>query len=48
MALLRPVYDRFTEGFGTADLMNARALLGELRWSAPSFRRDPVEGTLAR
>jgi predicted ATPase len=31
MALLQPVYDRFTEGFGTADLMNARALLGDLR-----------------
>ncbi len=31
MALLRPVYDRFTEGFGTADLTNARALLGEFR-----------------
>ena len=31
IALLRPIYDRFTEGFGTADLRNARALLGDLR-----------------
>jgi hypothetical protein len=27
---LRPVYDRFTESFGTADLIAARQLLGEL------------------
>ena len=26
-ALLRPIYGRFTEGFGTADLRAARALL---------------------
>jgi predicted ATPase len=26
-ALLQPVYDRFTEGFGTADLKAAKALL---------------------
>jgi predicted ATPase len=31
MALLQPVYDRFTEGFGTADLKTADALLRELR-----------------
>ena len=30
-ALLQPVYDRFTEGFETADLRSARALLGTLR-----------------
>jgi predicted ATPase len=30
-ALLQPVYDRFTEGFGTADLKTARALLLDLR-----------------
>ena len=29
-ALLQPVYDWFTEGFDTADLKNARALLDEL------------------
>jgi predicted ATPase/DNA-binding winged helix-turn-helix (wHTH) protein len=29
--LLSGVYDRFTEGFGTADLRAARALIGELR-----------------
>jgi predicted ATPase/DNA-binding winged helix-turn-helix (wHTH) protein len=31
MALLQPVYDRFTEGFDTADLKAAKALLGALR-----------------
>ena len=30
MALLQPVYDRFTEGFETADLKAARALIDEL------------------
>jgi predicted ATPase len=30
-ALLRPVYDRFTEGFDTADLKVAKALLDALR-----------------
>jgi hypothetical protein len=30
VACLQPVYDRFTEGFGTADLAAARQLLGEL------------------
>jgi hypothetical protein len=27
LALLQPVYDRFTEGFDTADLRAAKALL---------------------
>jgi predicted ATPase len=31
LALLQPVYDRFTEGFGTADLKAANALLDALR-----------------
>ncbi len=31
MALLQPVYDRFTEGFETADLKAAKALLHDLR-----------------
>ena len=31
MALLRPVYDLFTEGFGTADLKAAKALLDALQ-----------------
>jgi predicted ATPase len=31
VAILQPVYDRFTEGFDTADLKSARALLDELR-----------------
>jgi predicted ATPase len=30
LALLRPVYNRFTEGFATADLRAAKALLDEL------------------
>jgi predicted ATPase len=30
VACLRPVYDRFTEGFGTADLQRARTLLDRL------------------
>jgi predicted ATPase len=29
-AYLRPIYDRFTEGFGTADLVAAKQLLDEL------------------
>jgi predicted ATPase len=31
IALLQPVYDRFTEGFGTADLTAAKHLLDETR-----------------
>ena len=30
VGILRPVYDRFTEGFDTADLREARSLLEEL------------------
>jgi predicted ATPase len=30
LALLQPVYDRFTEGFDTADLKDAKALLDAL------------------
>jgi len=30
MALLQPVYDRFTEGFETADLKAAKTLLDAL------------------
>jgi predicted ATPase len=30
IACLQPVYDRFTEGFGTVDLIAAKQLLGEL------------------
>jgi len=29
-ALLQPIYDRFTEGFDTADLKAAKAILGSL------------------
>jgi predicted ATPase/DNA-binding winged helix-turn-helix (wHTH) protein len=35
MALLQPVYDRFTEGFDTADLKTAKALLNTLRPRRP-------------
>jgi predicted ATPase len=31
LALLQPVYDRFTEGFETADLIVAKAVLDSLR-----------------
>ena len=31
LALLQPVYDRFTEGFDTADLKSAKAILNSLR-----------------
>lgn len=31
VALLQPVYDRFTEGFDTADLKSAKALLRDPR-----------------
>lgn len=30
IACLQPIYDRFTEGFGTADLIAAKRLLDEL------------------
>jgi hypothetical protein len=29
-ACLQPIYDRFTEGFGTADLVAAKQLLDDL------------------
>jgi predicted ATPase len=35
IACLQPVYDRFTEGFGTADLIAAKQLLAELSNSGP-------------
>jgi predicted ATPase len=31
MALLQPVYDRFTEGFDTSDLQAAKALIDALQ-----------------
>jgi hypothetical protein len=31
LALLQPVYDRFTEGFDTADLKTAKTLLDAVR-----------------
>jgi predicted ATPase/DNA-binding winged helix-turn-helix (wHTH) protein len=38
IACLQPIYERFTEGFGTADLIAAKRLLDELRGGG----RDPV------
>jgi len=35
IACLQPVYDRFTEGFDTADLKRARALLGDIQTGKP-------------
>jgi predicted ATPase len=35
LAVLQPVYDRFTEGFDTADLVVAKGLLRELRTESP-------------
>jgi predicted ATPase len=31
IALLAPIYDRFTEGFDTADLKAAKALIDDMR-----------------
>jgi predicted ATPase/class 3 adenylate cyclase len=39
-ALLAPIYDEFTEGFGTPDLLNAKALLDGLGASASTGRRS--------
>jgi predicted ATPase len=33
VASLQPIYDRFTEGFGTADLVSARQLLDDLTFA---------------
>ena len=41
LALLEPVYDRFTEGFTTADLKDAKVLLDALTKPAVS----PVRGS---
>jgi predicted ATPase len=41
MALLQPVYDQFTEGFETADLRGAKALIDSLPLRAGA-RRDEV------
>jgi predicted ATPase len=40
-ALLAPVYGWFTEGFDTADLQEARALLDELAWQARRIALNP-------
>jgi predicted ATPase/class 3 adenylate cyclase len=38
-ALLAPIYDEFTEGFGTTDLLNAKTLLDGLGTSVSTGRR---------
>jgi hypothetical protein len=43
MALLQPVYDRFTEGFDTADLKAAKSLLDELHLVPPRGRLLSLE-----
>jgi predicted ATPase len=35
VTLLQPIYDRFTEGFDTADLIAAKQLLAELGDTPP-------------
>ena len=47
IACLQPVYDRFTEGFGTADLIAAKQLLDELG-DARSWlsQHAPIDGDL--
>ena len=45
LELLAPIYDRFTEGFGTADLIAAKALLDALQPSPSSeWERGPDTG----
>ena len=44
IACLQPIYDRFTEGFGTADLIAAKQLLDDLRDAG----RDPVTSDSGR
>jgi hypothetical protein len=39
MALLQPVYDEFMEGFDTADLKAAKALLDALRQPGSAWPR---------
>ena len=43
IACLQPVYDRFTEGFGTADLIAAKQLLDELGDTRRLSHCSPVE-----
>jgi predicted ATPase len=38
IACLRPIYDRFTEGFGTADLLAAKQILHEAGGSGDMHR----------
>jgi predicted ATPase len=41
--LFSPIYDRFTEGFGTTDLITAKALLDALEPSpSPDREREPA------
>jgi class 3 adenylate cyclase/predicted ATPase len=42
LELLAPIYGWFTEGFDTLDLIEAKALLAELAFTRPTFRRRPI------
>jgi len=44
IACLQPVYDRFTEGFGTADLTDAKRLLDDLRDADARRSRATADG----
>jgi predicted ATPase len=46
MALLAPVYERFTEGFDTADLKAAKALIDDLQGAVPASRMGFPDGAL--
>ena len=48
LAILQPVYDRFTEGFDTADLRSARALLGALGQTGSETTPDAARPTPVR
>ena len=44
--LLAPIYDRFTEGFATADLRAAKALIDEITPTIPPFSTDASPAVL--
>jgi hypothetical protein len=46
--LLKEIYSWFREGFDTADLKAAKALLDELRVSVPSASRTPTKPTTTK
>jgi len=48
LAILQPVYERFTEGFGTADLKSAKALLDALGQTGSDTTPDAAGPTPVR